>query len=303
MSPLVEPRAGSGDQAIPAASHAPFSSALSVPEFALLDAAQVTPLAPVMGCEIRWLTVTLPIPASRPARKAGSPFQGGRYDGDVTSVESLDAEVRQARHLAFDHLRQEATALGADAVVGVRHVRAPIAPAKASSALGRLAASAGGAPCVTRSVEYQLIGTAVRDPANRCTEPQVSTLTAADFCKLRLAGWQPAGVVGGCSHQIGRNIWAGSVAREVEGATAIWTTARTQALTRVRAELTEIAADGVIGLDMQTDHQVLELSQRGSTVKGGHAVLESVTVIATAIRRAAGPIVSTPNPTRILTLR
>lgn len=179
----------------------------------------------------------------------------------------------------------------------------PVPSHELANEVGRRIRSAlpGLTPQLNHSLDYQLVGTAVRDPANRSAEPSLSTLSVAEFAKLRRGGWQPAGVVCGCSHYFGGNVRSGMVAREVEPATEIWTSARTVAFEQLRTAMTDLPADGLIGLSLEREHWSFRLPGRGREPTTG--VLVRMSVIATAIRRAAGPAPDPPSPMRILTLR
>jgi uncharacterized protein YbjQ (UPF0145 family) len=224
----------------------------------------------------------------------------------VISIAELDVEVTQARHRAFDRLREEATRAGADAVIGVRQVDGPIASGRLGPELGKLvvAARPGPHPYLTRPLEFQLIGTAVRDPANRSPQPHVSTVSASEFWNLRRGGWHPVGVAGGCSHRFGASMWASSVACEVQGSTAIWATARQAAFEQLKTELSDLAADGVVGVSIDVNHETFDWKQRvGHSTRDRQGMLVAVSIIGTAIRRAARPAGDAQGPTRILTLR
>jgi uncharacterized protein YbjQ (UPF0145 family) len=279
----------------------PFASTLTVSEFALLGAAGVRPLGAVMGCQVDWISEAVELPTLQPRGAAWAPKQSRRYEGDVIPAPNLDAAVTQARHRAFGQLAEEAAAIGADAVIGVHDVPTPHVNDRLRRKPGRLRSSLTAGVYVSRRLAYQLVGTAICDPANRSDAPQVSTLSVADFCKLRAGGWLPAGVVGGCSHQVTRNIGAGPVAREVEEATAVWQAARAAALEQCRRERDEASADGMIDLDMQTSHQTYAAAS--ATAVAHNALLVSVSVLASAIRRASDADPVALAPTKLLMLR
>jgi uncharacterized protein YbjQ (UPF0145 family) len=283
---------------------APFGSALTVPDFALLEEGQLEPLVSVMGCDLRWRAVTLRLPAVRPLRRTGgasSSYLAERWHDDVIAMPELDAAMAASRARVFDRLRDEAMVAGADVVVGVREVPGPIPSHPIAAKIGKLARSATRTPILTHPIDLQLIGTAVRDPANPSETPVLSTLSIADFAKLRRGGWQPAGVVWGCGHYFGGNVHAGLVAREVEAGTEIWTAARSVAFEQLRAGMTALAADGMIGLAVARQHWEFSLPERRRGPATG--VLVRVTAIATAIRRAAARPSKATAPMRILTLR
>jgi uncharacterized protein YbjQ (UPF0145 family) len=285
----------------------PFGSALTVRDFALLEEGKLEPLAPVMGCELRWLSVWLPLPAARPLRQPGSAQRvyGQRWENDVIAVPELDDLVSTTRQRVLGQIKEQAAAVGGDAVVGVRRVPGPIPSHEVTTEVRKRVRSSvpNQSPLFNHALDYQLIGTAVREPASRSEEPALSTLSVAEFAKLRRGGWQPAGVVSGCSHYFGGNVRAGIVAREVEADTETWASARTTAFEQLRAGITELSADGVIGLDVESEHWSFRLPARGRRSQPAAGVLVRVSAIATAIRRADEPPPDAATPIRILTLR
>jgi uncharacterized protein YbjQ (UPF0145 family) len=291
---------GSGRRA--AEPNGPFGSALTVAEFALLQNAGVAPLAAVMGCNIRWFSMLLPMPALRPPGRRTwqynvGLYKGNRYEHDVVAVSDLDAAETKARHAALDQLRAEALELGANAVIGVRRLPGNVSQDRAPRSSRRWQAL-GASPSVTRQITHQIVGTAVRDPANRRRELRLSALSGSDFWKLRCAGWEPVGIVGGCSHQFGSNVWVNYAVRELQGVTAIWSSARAAALDQLWAEFAELSADGVVGLSFETHHETIKLFRQDHP-----GVLVSTTVTATAIRRAVKPAPTPLTPMRIIAVR
>jgi len=250
----------------------------------------------VIGLEIRWISQPLPLPA----------VIGGRWrhlERAVVGVPELDAQVDDARQLAVEMITREATAAGADAVIGVRRIPGVIDWREVSDA-ARVAAGSvrrSLSPRVSRPLDYQLIGTAVRDLSHPSPDPRLSTVSPADFWKLRQAGWTAIGVVGGCSHQFGRAVSAGYAAGEVDVATGAWAAARAAAFDQLRAETAALAADGVVGIEMQVDHRTIEWRQP-QTDLDARGLLVGVTIIATAITRSTGQLGGLPSPSRILTL-
>jgi uncharacterized protein YbjQ (UPF0145 family) len=259
----------------------PFLSTLSVAEFAFATDARVEPVTAVHGCQVRWLSQPLPVPAAPPQRTTRAPRTV------VMPVGKLDTEIAAVRHKVLGQLSEQAARAGADAVIAIRQLPGVIDWEETSGALGRRVRSPGpgSPPHLIRPLEYQLIGTAVRDPADRSPHPRLSTLSAADTWKLRRKGWRTAGLATACSYQfcIGRELWAGSVAREIEPATAAWATARQTAFDRLRDSAGAVGAEGIVGVDMQIEHRHLEGTQSGWDVAG---LLVGVNLIATAIVRA-----------------
>jgi uncharacterized protein YbjQ (UPF0145 family) len=208
----------------------------------------------------------------------------------VLPVGKLDTEIADVRREVLGQLAKQAAAVGADAVIAIRQLPGVIDFSQASSALGRRARSPGhrSPPHLVRPLEYQLIGTAVRDPADPSAEPRLSTLSAADTWKLRRRGWRTRGLASACSYQfcIGAGLWAGSVAREIDPATAAWAGARGVAFDRLGAEARALGADGIVGVDMQVEKRHFDWASRGWQM---HGLLVGVNLIATGIARGAAP--------------
>jgi uncharacterized protein YbjQ (UPF0145 family) len=271
----------------------PFLSTLTVSQFAVAHQAEIEPLMAVMGCDVRWLSVELPLPALPPRRTAGAGRgfglgMGGRYEGDVVGVPELDDAFADARRVVRERLTAEAHAAGANLVIGIGHQRAPIA-SQAVAGVKKLAPrSTKRHPRFSRPLEFQLLGTAALDPAASDDTVRLSTLSVAEFAQLRAAGCQPAGIVGGAGHAFGGSLWSGVVARELIADTAVWETARQTAMQQLRDEAATLGADGVINLAVDVQQHTIDWTQRRSN---GPIELKSslvaVTAIATAIRRTA----------------
>jgi uncharacterized protein YbjQ (UPF0145 family) len=277
----------------------PFGSMLTVSGYALASAAGLVPIAPVMGSDFRSLSVQLPVPVYRQTPHPASPVPDQQYEDDVMSVDELDREVTHARHRAYDRLREQAARVGADAVVGVQQVQGSSLSGKLALDLGGLARTVepGPHPAVVRTVGFQLIGTAARDQRHPSPLPQLSSVSASEFWSLRQGGWRPMDVIGGCAHRFGASLWAGSIGHEVQGSTAVWTAARQAAFAQLKQELLDLPADGVVGIKMEVDHQILDWNQRVEVLGQAQrtrrsmiarqGLLVSVSLIGTAIRRAA----------------
>jgi uncharacterized protein YbjQ (UPF0145 family) len=281
-----------------------FGSALSVNEFAALNHAGVSPLGAVMGCDLESILVNLATPTWQPLGKTPSKNYGRRFTGDVMSIRMLDQLVYESRKRALDNLRHEAASLGANVVVGIRQVASPAA----NGIWSELAAHHRKAPHqllrYRRTLDFQFVGTAARDPAISVSEPRLTTLAATEFCKLRDAGWRPSGIVSGCSYQLGANVLSGTSASEMAGATALWAEARALAFAQTKTEMGALRAQGMIGLDVSEDHATYARGSRDPTTTQTwlKALLVMVSMIATAVERA--PVDTSPQtPMRILTLR
>jgi uncharacterized protein YbjQ (UPF0145 family) len=179
-----------------------FTSGLSVNEFALLRGLGPTPLAQVMGASVV-RTGWQYLPALEPGIAAyvtpgygrtatlrqdrwGNAF--GETSGSqirsylwatpvVCRLDTISDAWNLARRRALARLTDEATEVGADAVVGVSLQRA-------DHDLGR------------RTVEYAVNGTAVRSstPGERVA-PVLTDLSVQEYTKLIRAGQEPVGLV------------------------------------------------------------------------------------------------------------
>jgi uncharacterized protein YbjQ (UPF0145 family) len=262
----------------------PFTSTLSVAEFSFATSARLEPLAAVHGAHVRWLSQPLPVPDLPPRRT----WKVAR--AEVLPAGQLDTEINYVRGEVLGELTRQAVAVGADAVIAIRQLPGVIDWSDTSSGLGRRMRSPGprARPHLIRPLEYQLIGTAVRDPGDRSPRPRLSTLSAADSWKLRRKGWRATGLAAACSYQfcVGGGLWAGSVAREIEPATAAWAEARRLAFERLRNDARSLGADGIVGVDMQVEHRHFEWQQGGWVTPG---LLVGVTLMATGIERVAVP--------------
>jgi uncharacterized protein YbjQ (UPF0145 family) len=282
-----------------------FGSALSINEFAALNQAGVKPLGAVMGCDLESIYVDLPTPPWQPSSRVASKTYGRRFEGDVMAIGALDGLVHDSRRRALVNLHQEAAALGANLVVGVRHIQSP--------ATGGIWSDLAAHPQKERhrllryrgTLDFQLVGTAVRDPKIADSQPRLTTLSATEFCKLRAAGWRPSGVVSGCSHKFGANVLSGVSASEMSGATALWADARADAFGQAKVEMIARGAQGMIGLDVSEDHRIYEHRDGDPTVVKTwmKALLVMVSMIGTVVERAPVSAETTQPPMRILTLR
>lgn len=197
-----------------------FTSDLSVNEYLLVKAAGFEPLGLVVGSSIYHL---------------GFQFNTFRQDVEVTV---LSQAMYQARELAMTRMEQEAAALGADGIVGVRL---------------EITFREWGA----HMAEFIAIGTAVRsssgDHCNVRGLPFTSDLSGQDFYNLVQAGYMPVGlVIGSCVWHVayqGIRQWFKSVGNNIEMAnyTQALYSARETAMARMQAEAMSLRALGVVG--------------------------------------------------------
>jgi len=159
-----------------------------------------------------------------------SPGSGSR------GYEPFAQALRDGRRTALDRMVQEAAALGADGVVGVRLTDDPMDGQKR---------------------EFMALGTAVRSRGRqRPAKPFTTDLGGQDLAKLLTAGWVPAGIVYGIAVSIRHDDWrtqrqtsvfAGNT--EVSGYTRLLTDVRASA----RRHFTEHAARHGAEVALMTD--------------------------------------------------
>lgn len=142
-----------------------FTSDLSVGDFALCHQLGLKPVSQVMGSSIYQVGYqATPWPSA----------MGGSF---MFEMEALSQAWNEVRGLALGRLAQEASHVGADAVVGVE-------------------LRTGEHDWAENAIEYVVVGTAVRhDTATTRGGPVLTELSVADYAKLLSAGVEPLGVV------------------------------------------------------------------------------------------------------------
>jgi uncharacterized protein YbjQ (UPF0145 family) len=242
-----------------------FTSDLSVNEFLLVREAGFRPLGLVLGSSIYHVG-----------------FQMGRWSRNQ-ELDTLSQAMYHARELAMTRMEAEADVLGADGIVGVR---LEIEFKEFGSDLA----------------EFIAVGTAVAaDEAHRATpdgfswrntqgKPFTSDLSGQDFWTLLQAGYAPLGMVmGSCVYHIAhQRFWqaVGNAGQNVEipQFTEALYDARELAMSRMQAEAEQLAAEGIVGV------QLLSLPHRW----GGHTT--EFFAIGTAVRPVrADHTIATPS--------
>jgi len=160
-----------------------------------------------------------------PAVVSGS----SRWSGYAPYVQA----VRQGRDTALNRLLQEAAALGADGVVGVRFTDERMDATKR---------------------EFMALGTAVRSRGRqRPTSPFTTELGGQDVAKLLAAGWVPVGMAYGISvavrhddwrTQRQNSVWAGNV--EITGYTELLNHTRADARRDFTVRAGRLGADAAL---------------------------------------------------------
>jgi uncharacterized protein YbjQ (UPF0145 family) len=198
-----------------------FTSDLSVNEFLLVKEAGFDPVGLVMGSSIYHIG-----------------YQFGRWSTNM-ELEKLTQAMYEARELAMARMEEEADALGADGVIGVRL---------------DVTRHAWG----EHLAEFMAIGTAViaqsgqshRTPQGK---PFTSDLSGQDFWTLLRAGYRPlALVMGNCVYHVAHQGVMQSIKQmgqntEMTNYTQGLYDARELAMERMQAEALEVQAEGIVG--------------------------------------------------------
>jgi uncharacterized protein YbjQ (UPF0145 family) len=237
---------------VPEEANRPWTSTLSVKEWAALSELRLTPLGPVMGSSFYHLGQTL--------------YQG-YYDQSVR-LHSIESGFNECRGLAVARLRQEARALGADAVVGMK-IRKKVTD------------------YFSREHEFIAMGTAVKwKGLPPSAEPYLCTVTGQDLVKLLAAGSLPVGVVMGISiYYLSSLDEPGYIFdftnREMKFYTRQVYEARQNAVRQLTEQCRQLEADGVLAGD--TSFTVHEVEVEAQNQKRIDRVIEFVSY-GTAIR-------------------
>ncbi len=201
-----------------------FTSDLSVNEFLLTREAGFDPVGLVIGSSIYHIG-----------------FQQANWSQNQ-EMGVLTQAMYHARELAMRRMEEEANALGADGIVGVRLT---------------IARSAWGEDLA----EFIAIGTAIRSRngqsfRNAKGMPFTSDLSGQDFWTLLRAGYRPVGLVmGNCVYHVmhqGMGQWLRQVGRNTEmvNYTQALYDARELAMERMQYEATMVQAQGIIGANI-----------------------------------------------------
>jgi uncharacterized protein YbjQ (UPF0145 family) len=199
-----------------------FTSDLSVNEFVLVKQAGFEPLGLVVGSSIYHIG-----------------YQRGQWT-QSQELNVLSQAMYQARELAMTRMEEEADALGADGIIGVR------------LEIGRYEWGEGLA-------EFLAIGTAVRardGQSHRTVEnkPFTSDLSGQDLYLLLNAGYRPVALVmGSCVYHVAhlsmRQAWKTlNTNIEMGNFTQALYDARELAMERMQAEAVHLKADGIVGV-------------------------------------------------------
>jgi uncharacterized protein YbjQ (UPF0145 family) len=175
-----------------------------------------------------------------------------RCSGTTQFLNAYTDAVYAARRQALSRMRQEATGLGGQGVVGVRLTMRTIGEPGESSL----------------TLEFTALGTAIRhSTAQPLPQPFTSDMSGQEFAKLMQAGYIPTDLVMGVSalhlHTGWRTRWQQSWGtQEVEMYTQAMVNARNEVINRLQQHLAEAGADGVIGSTVNFEVAVVECARQ-----------------------------------------
>lgn len=224
-----------------------FTSDLSVNEFALSHSIGLRPLAQVMGSSVYHVGW----------QQSPGSWGGWQAAGLSQELTTLSAAWNTARERAFGRLEQEATLLGAHAVVGLQ-------------------LTTGRHDWASGAIEYMAIGTAVRiEGAAPAERPTLTDLSAQDYWKLRQAGYRPLGVVGASSvyyivsgwqqRRMQGGMFSSWANQELRDFTQGVYDVREATLGRVSAEARRQGAAGMVGVSIAHSVEEREVDSGGSS--------------------------------------
>jgi uncharacterized protein YbjQ (UPF0145 family) len=192
--------------------------------------------------------------------------------------------IRHGRDTALDRMRQEAAALGADGVVGLRFTTERMEGQKR---------------------EFMALGTAVRSRGRqRPGRPFTTDLAAQDVAKLLSAGWVPAGLIYGFAIAVRHDDWrtnrslspfAGNI--EVTGYTELITHVRAKARRDFAHQVATLGADAALMSGISSTMWKIEAGE-GHTDHAAECI-----VTGNAIAQFSTGHPSTPSSLTILPLR
>ncbi len=235
---LREMRGGEGRRSL-------FTSDLSISEFLLVKEAGFDPVGLVVGSSIYHIGVQI-----------------ANYRQNQ-ELQVLSQAMYQARELAMSRMEEEADALDADGIVGVR---LDINRYEWGQSLA----------------EFMAVGTAVRSQQGRMRTPHnkpfTSDLSGQDFWTLLQAGYAPLGLVmGSCVYHVahqGLGQWLRSAGqnREMPNFTQALYDARELAMERMQSEAESLQAEGIVGAAIHENNHgwgshVIEFFAVGTAVK------------------------------------
>ena len=205
-----------------------FTSDLSVSEFLLAKDAGCEPIAQLMGSSIYHVG------------------QIPDYKGKTAEISIISDAHRESRRLALGRLWQEATLVGADAVVG----------AQLRERMITMGARGKGGDDGGEVIEFTVVGTAVRAPqlTHPPGQPVVTDLSGQDLWALVQDGWEPCGFFFDFCKYHGWHVTSGGGgAGEVTAANDCVETARKLVMDRILEQARQASAEFVVGSDLSIE--------------------------------------------------
>lgn len=260
-----------------------FTSDLSIDGFALCHQLGLTPISQVMGSSIYQMGYQ------------GAWGQQGSWGGTfMIELDTLSRALNEVRSRALSRLAQEATLLGADAVVEVE------------TRAGESALETGSV-----SLEHTVLGTAVRRRDDvHGGQPVLTELSVAEYAQLVRAGFEPLGIVAWSSvffssYTFGLGVGGGGMMMGAMGATnyelreftQAFYNARETVMAQLSAQAGSMGASGIVG--MRIDHTARQHELAAAGFGGGGSrtgLMVTFNAIGTAIRQRADAAVSVPKP-------
>jgi uncharacterized protein YbjQ (UPF0145 family) len=273
-----------------------FTSDLSVGDFALCHQLGVKPVSQVMGSSIYQVGYQ------------ATPWPSTTGGGFMFEMEALSEAWNEVRDLALGRLAQEATHVGADAVVGVdlrtgEHDWAEnaIEYVVIGTAI-RHARSAGPDGSPPNVAEDQRHGSVAAGGHSRRGGPVLTELSVADYAKLLSAGVEPLGVVAwssvffvGASYSTQMMSGVGGLGftqnQELPEFTQGVYSARESVVARLTQQAARLDASGVIGVRIA--HGIQRTTVGGGTYSRG-GLMVTFHAIGTAIREERATIPHAP---------
>jgi uncharacterized protein YbjQ (UPF0145 family) len=245
-----------------AASGAPFSSTLSVDEFALCSKLALKPIGQVLGASVHqvgWQNL---------------PWSASWGDGLIFELDVISSAWEEARRLAFGRLAEEARHLKADLVVGVRLHR-------------------GSYDWAVGAIDYVVNGTAVRRPGSEGSRtPLLSDLSGQEVWQLHEAGYAPVGLVAATAvffvSPSYSTQWAqlatNTVNQELTDFTQGIYAAREHALRSLTTQANANRADGIVGVRIEQQTALHSFAAGGFGGRDRQGLLVTLQAFGTAIR-------------------
>jgi uncharacterized protein YbjQ (UPF0145 family) len=251
----------------------PFTSDLSPVEAALVRRTGYRPLGLVAGSAVYGV---------------GPTYVASLIDCEATG---LSHAYNTATQLAVQRMEQEAVALGAHGVIGVRF------------AMVRR-------EWVDKTVEVQVLGTAIAGPGKVAQAPWLSDLAGQEWWALHRAGYEPAGLVyGHCAWFVlttENDEWTGRsvMNQELGHMSRALSQARSRAMQQVQSQARRAGAVGVVGVHLSRRLDEIRLTGLGADTayeREHHYLTFSIIGTAISLRDDAPRQVQTTVP--VLSLR